>query len=159
MTLTELDADHLRTAIGIARNARINGNHPFGAILVDATGAQVLAAENSVVTGRDATGHAETNLVRQASGRYAPAELAEYTLYTSTEPCAMCSGAIYWAGIGRVVFALGESELRDLTGANPENPTLALPCREVFARGQREITVEGPVDLPEARAVHAGFWD
>ena len=158
MVINDVDTDHLRTAIGIARNARVNGNHPFGATLVDSTGIQVLAAENSVVTGRDATGHAETNLVRLATGRFAPSELAEFTVYASTEPCAMCSGAIYWAGIGRVVFALGEDTLRGMTGSDPENPTLALPCREVFARGQREITVDGPVDLPEARAVHAGFW-
>ncbi|EXG80240.1 nucleoside deaminase [Cryptosporangium arvum] len=158
MTITDVDTDHLRTAISVARNARVNGNHPFGATLVDASGLQVLAAENSVVTGRDATGHAETNLVRQATGRFAPSELAEFTLYTSTEPCAMCAGAIYWAGIGRVVYALGEDALGEMTGADPENPTLSLPCREVFARGQREITVDGPVDLPEARAVHAGFW-
>jgi tRNA(Arg) A34 adenosine deaminase TadA len=158
MDLDEAQTDHLRTAIGVARNARVNGNHPFGAILVDASGTQLLAAENSVVTSRDATGHAETNLVRTASGRYYPAELATCTLYTSTEPCAMCSGAIYWSGIGRVVFALSESELLELTGDNPENPTLSLPSREVFARGQREITVVGPVPLPEAQAVHAGFW-
>ncbi|GAA0254752.1 nucleoside deaminase [Cryptosporangium japonicum] len=158
MTITDVDTDHLRTAISVARNARVNGNHPFGATLVDSTGTQVLAAENSVVTGRDVTGHAETNLVRQASGRFAPSELAGFTLYTSTEPCAMCAGAIYWAGVGRVVYALGEDALGEMTGANPENPTLSLPCREVFARGQREITVDGPVDLPEARAVHAGFW-
>ncbi|MFI5955033.1 nucleoside deaminase [Cryptosporangium sp. NPDC051539] len=158
MALTGSDADHLRTAIEIARHARNNGNHPFGAILVDATGTQVLAAENSVVTGRDVTGHAETNLVRQAGGRYGADELAAYTLYTSTEPCAMCAGAIYWAGIGRVVYALGENDLYEMTGANPENPTLSLPCREVFARGQRAVTVDGPADLPEARAVHAGFW-
>ena len=159
MELDETETDHLRAAIAVARNARMNGNHPFGAILVDASGAQVLAAENSVVTGRDATGHAETNLVRTASLRYPPAGLAACTLYTSTEPCAMCAGAIYWAGIGRVVFALSEAGLLELTGANPANPTLTLPCREVFARGQREITVVGPVDLPEAAAVHAGFWD
>jgi tRNA(Arg) A34 adenosine deaminase TadA len=158
MDLDEAETDHLRAAISVARNARSNGNHPFGAILVDPSGTQLLAAENSVVIGRDATGHAETNLVREASGRYDPAELGTFTLYTSTEPCAMCAGAIYWSGIGRVVFALGEDELLELTGANPGNPTLALPCREVFARGQREITVLGPVPLPEARAVHAGFW-
>lgn len=159
MDLDEAQTDHLRAAIGVARNARQNGNHPFGAILVDASGSQLLAAENSVVTGRDATGHAETNLVRMASGRYKPAELATCTLYTSTEPCAMCSGAIYWSGIGRVVFAVSEAELLELTGDNPENPTLSLPTREVFARGQRKITVVGPVSLPEAKAVHAGFWD
>ncbi|GAB2717199.1 tRNA-specific adenosine deaminase [Nocardia thraciensis] len=71
----------------------------------------------------------------------------------------MCSGAIYWSGVGRVVYALGEDQLLELTGADPENPTMALPCRRVFAAGQRPVSVVGPVDLPEARAVHDGFWN
>ena len=70
----------------------------------------------------------------------------------------MCAGAIYWAGIGRVVFALSEASLRALTGDDAANPTLALPCREVFSRGQRRITVEGPALEDEVRLVHAGFW-
>ncbi len=71
----------------------------------------------------------------------------------------MCSGAIYWSGIGRVVYALGEDQLLALTGADPENPTMALPCRQVFAAGQRLLPVVGPIELPEARAVHDGFWN
>ena len=70
----------------------------------------------------------------------------------------MCAGAIYWAGIGRLVYGLSESRLLALTGSHPENPTLALPCREVFARGQRAIEVAGPLLEDEAAAVHAGFW-
>ena len=70
----------------------------------------------------------------------------------------MCAGAIYWSGIGRVVFALPEDALRAMTGADPKNPTLELPCREVFARGQRPVVVAGPAAIAEARAVHAGFW-
>ena len=65
--------------------------------------------------------------------------LAAATLYASAEPCAMCAGAIYWGGVSQVVFGLREGELRTLTGDDPKNPTLALPCREVFARGQRPI--------------------
>ena len=71
----------------------------------------------------------------------------------------MCAGAIYWAGLGRVVYALGEDELRRMTGSNPANPTLALPIREVFARGQRVVSVQGPALTEEARAVHDGFWE
>lgn len=72
----------------------------------------------------------------------------------------MCAGAIYWAGIARVVFALPESELRLLTGANPANLTLQLPCREVFARGQRDIEVIGPVgSLEDSKKPHEGFWE
>src|SRR6478672_12994990 len=96
----------LRQAIVVARQAREHGNHPFGALLADPDGNVLLSAENTVVTGTDATGHAETNLVRLASARYSTSELRGLTLYTSTEPCAMCSGAIYWSGIGTVVYAL-----------------------------------------------------
>ena len=148
----------LLRAVSVAQSARDNGNHPFGALLTDSSGRELLSAENTVVTASDATGHAETNLVRLATARYSTAELREMTLYTSTEPCAMCSGAIYWSGIGTVVYALGEDELRAMTGDDPVNPTLELPCRSVFAAGQRSVAVFGPFDIVEARAVHEAFW-
>ena len=148
----------MRRALGLARLARDHGNHPFGALLTDAAGQVLLEAENTVVTASDCTGHAELNLVRKASLNLGGDALAAATLYTSTEPCAMCAGAIYWAGVSRVVFGLRESELPALTGADPRNQTLTLPCREVFARGQRPIEVIGPLLEDEARAVHEGFW-
>jgi len=148
----------LRQAIVVARQAREHGNHPFGALLADPDGNVLLSAENTVVTGTDATGHGETNLVRLASARYSTSELRGLTLYTSTEPCAMCSGAIYWSGIGTVVYALAETELYEMTGSDDNNPTLVLPCRTVFAAGQRPTLVEGPFAIDEARDVHAGFW-
>jgi tRNA(Arg) A34 adenosine deaminase TadA len=123
------DERHLLVAIELAWQARNHGNHPFGALLVDADGHVVLGAENTVVTGPDCTGHAETNLMRMASGRFSPEFLYGCVLYTSTEPCAMCAGAIYWGNVRRVVFALSEEELGDIVGGNPDNPTLALPCR------------------------------
>jgi tRNA(Arg) A34 adenosine deaminase TadA len=98
-------------------------------------------------------------LVRLASATYSVDELADMTLYTSTEPCAMCSGAIYWSGIGSVVYALSEEELYAMTGSDANNPTLVLPCRTVFAAGRRPISVAGPFDLASAREVHAGFWN
>ena len=93
-----------------------------------------------------------------AAKKLTAADLARCTLYTSTEPCAMCAGAIYWTGIGRVVYGLSERGLLDLTGSHAENPTLDLPCREVFSRGQRKITVVGPLLEDEATRVHDGFW-
>jgi tRNA(Arg) A34 adenosine deaminase TadA len=86
------------------------------------------------------------------------AQMATCTLYTSTEPCAMCAGAIYWVGVGRVVYALSEQALARYTGPHDENPTLDLPCREVFARGQRRVIVAGPAIEDEAGRVHEGFW-
>ena len=148
----------MRRALSLARQARDHGNHPFGALLAGPDGRVLSEAENTVITGADRTGHAEINLVRQACLTLDAEALAAATLYTSTEPCAMCAGAIYWAGVSRVVFGLRESELRALTGVDPANPTLALPCREVFARGQRPVEVIGPVLEDEARAIHQGFW-
>jgi tRNA(Arg) A34 adenosine deaminase TadA len=153
----EIHTTHLRHAIRLAQAARDRGDHPFGAIVV-APDATVIEGLNSVVTQNDPTGHAETNLVRNAAAALPAGVLAASTLYTSTEPCAMCAGAIYWSGIGRVVYALGEDELIRMVDAQEGIPTLALPCREVFARGGRPIEVVGPVPLPDAIAVHRGFW-
>ena len=152
------DLQLLRLAIDVAARARAKGNHPFGAVLVSAEGEVLLEGENTVTTANDVTGHAELNLVRQASAADAMEALASMTLYSSTEPCAMCAGGIYWSGIGRVVYALPEARLGEFTGADPENPTMHLPARTVLNAGQREIEVEGPADLPEAADVHAGFW-
>jgi len=156
--MSERDIALLQQAIAIARRAREHGNHPFGALLAGPDGTVLLEAENTVNTDRDCTGHAETNLMRLASQKYDAEFLAQCSLYTSTEPCAMCSGAIYWGGVGRVVYALAEVDLYKITGRNPKNPTLALPSREVFSHGQRVIQVEGPFELPEAMEVHQGFW-
>lgn len=155
------DADHeryLRRTFRLAREARNSGNHPFGALLVAPDGLVLAEARNSVGSG-DCTGHAETNLMRLASTRFEPEVLATATLYTSTEPCAMCAGAIYWGGVPRVVYALSERSLLALTGDNPGNPTFDLPCREVFAHGQRPVEVTGPLLEDEGRAVHDGFWE
>ncbi|MGC4963018.1 nucleoside deaminase [Gordonia sp. DT218] len=148
----------LHHAIDLAAAARARGDHPFGALLTDTTGEVILTAQNSIETDDDPTAHAETNLVRAAGRRFTSDERRSMTLYTSTEPCAMCAGAIYWASIPTVVFALSEADLRSMTGDDPKNPSLDLPCREVFARGARPTSVRGPFDIPAAREVHAGFW-
>jgi tRNA(Arg) A34 adenosine deaminase TadA len=154
--MNNFDLIVLRQAIHVAQQARAHGNHPFGAVLADEQGHVLLEAENTVNTARDCTGHAELNLMRLASHSFTPEVLAHCTLYTSTEPCPMCSGAIFWGGVGRVVYALSEAGLYALTGDSPHQ--LLLSCREVFVRGGRPIEVLGPALEEEARQVHAGFW-
>ena len=157
--VTEQDLAFLRQAIELARKARNDGRHPFGALIVNERGETVVAARNNAVRPNgDPTQHAEMLATSQAAQLLTEAELAKCTLYTSTEPCAMCAGAIYWTGIGRVVFALAETGLFRYTGSHTENPTLDLPCREVFARGQKPIVVVGPLIEDEAGQVHEGFW-
>lgn len=147
----------VRAAIDTAWKARDKGNHPFGAVLVDETDQVILIAENTVVTDKDVTGHAETNLVRSASKKFDPQYLAKCTIYTSTEPCPMCAGALYWLNIRRVVYGLNMSSLYLLLGEDNEE-VLYLECRELFAKGRKSVEVEGPFLEEEARGVHLGFW-
>jgi len=149
------DERWLRRAIELSARSRETGKHPFGALVVDRGGR--LLAEGTNAFDADCTAHAEMNAVRAAHASGAGA-LAGATLFSSAEPCAMCSGAIYWSGITRVVYALSETRLLAITGDHPENPTLALPCRAVFARGQRAVEVKGPLLEDEAARVHEGFW-
>jgi tRNA(Arg) A34 adenosine deaminase TadA len=157
--VNEQDLLFLRRAIELAREARGDGRHPFGALIVNERGETVVAARNNAVQPKgDPTQHAELLACVRAAQLLSEEALARCTLYTSTEPCAMCAGAIYWIGIGRVVFALSETGLMRYTGSHKENPTLDLPCREVFARGQKPIAVVGPLLEDEAGKVHEGFW-
>jgi tRNA(Arg) A34 adenosine deaminase TadA len=148
----------LRRAIAAAARARAAGNHPFGAVLVAANGELLLEGENTVLTERDCTGHAELNLVRQASRRFDRTVLATCTLVSSTEPCAMCAGAIFWSGIPRVVFGLEGRRLREFAAPGSAASFLGINSREVFRGASHSVTVVGPLLEEEASAVHRGFW-
>jgi tRNA(Arg) A34 adenosine deaminase TadA len=158
LTHAERDAHFLRQSFEVARRAKSHGNHPFGAVLVDADGKVLIEAENGYMPAHDGTAHAERLLATQACTTLGEDILRNATLYSSAEPCAMCAGAIYWAGIGRLVYGLSEHRLRAVTGNHPENPTLDLPCRKVFESGQRAVEVVGPLLEDEAEALHAGVW-
>ena len=155
--MNDNDIRFLRAALEVAREARKKGNHPFGAVLVNEHGQIVMAAENTVVSDRDCTGHAETNLMRQASSEYGSEFLAKCTIYTSTEPCPMCAGAIFWANVRRIVYGLSEERLYEMIDGESEE-ALYVPCREIFSRGKKPIEVIGPMLEDEAQEVHMGFW-
>jgi tRNA(Arg) A34 adenosine deaminase TadA len=160
-SLSGRDRELMRAALAVAERAKAAGRHPFGAIVADEHGNIVAeAGNNSMPPQGDPTQHAELRAAAEAARKLPPQALARATLYTSAEPCAMCAGAVYWCGIGRVVYAMSEEALLALTGSHPENPTLSLPCREVFARGQRAVEVLGPLPDMEAEAAapHIGFW-
>jgi tRNA(Arg) A34 adenosine deaminase TadA len=146
----------LQRAQALAQRAVDEGHHPFGALLVAPDHETVLLTQGNV----DTVNHAEAVLAREAARRYTADELWGCTLVTTVEPCAMCAGTQYWANIGRVVYGMDESALLALTGNHAENPTLALPCREVFARGQKDVRVIGPVpEMAEPiAALHRRFW-
>ena len=147
---------HLRHANEVARRTMAAGHHPFGAILVGPDHETVLAEQGNI----DTVNHAEAVLARAAASTHPAEFLWGCTLYTTVEPCCMCAGTQYWAHIGRLVYGLEERRLLALTGSDAQNPTMDLPCREVFAHGQKAIRVWGPVAEVEAEiaALHIGFW-
>mmetsp|Transcript_16538 Transcript_16538/g.46684 ORF Transcript_16538/g.46684 Transcript_16538/m.46684 type:complete len:166 (-) Transcript_16538:1021-1518(-) len=162
----EVHKKFLRMAIELSRRAVQAGNHPFGALLVR-NEQVVMEAENSVCTEHDITRHAELNLVSRASKKLSQEVLSECTLYTSTEPCAMCSGGIYWAGIRRVVFSCSEHRLGEIvrekqaaSGAVREmgdkDGGLDVECRTIL--GKHCTSIVGPLLQDEAEKVHMDYW-
>ncbi len=160
--MTDTDKRLLRRCIEIAHKAMEDGNHPFGALLADKDGGILMEQGNAFMEGGSAY-HAETLLVLRAAKEYSPEFLSECTLYTNFEPCCMCTGSVYWSGIGRIVYGASEERLLAETGSNEENPTFSLSSREVISRGQKNIVIEGPSDDEElVRDIlkdHIGFWE
>ena len=158
-SLRTYDEALLRRAFDVASRSRAAGDHPFGSLLADGEGRALMEQGNGYTSeGGDRTAHAERLLASRSARAYDLKFLASCTLYTSAEPCAMCAGAIYWAGIGRVVYGQTEKALKAQTGAHEENPTLDLPCALVFAAGQRPTEIVGPLLEEEAAQLQADFW-
>jgi tRNA(Arg) A34 adenosine deaminase TadA len=158
-TANDHDLVLLRHAFDVARRSREAGDHPFGSVLAGPDGELLREQGNGYSSeGGDRTAHAERLLASWAARTFDLDFLRRSALYTSAEPCAMCAGAIYWAGIGRVVYGQSEKGLKAQTGAHDENPTLDLPCRIVFEAGQRPTIVVGPLLEDEAAALQADFW-
>ncbi len=149
----------LRQSFAVARRSRDGGDHPFGSLLADKNGKVLREQTNGYSSeGGDRTAHAEKLLATWAAKNLSLDELKDCTLYTSAEPCAMCSGSIYWAGIGRVVFGQTEHDMKAIIGPHEENPTLDLPCRIVFEAGQRPTEVVGPLLEEESAQLQADYW-
>lgn len=157
MPLTKEEAIHfLKKANNLAFQTMLEGHHPFAALLVAPDGKTILDQQGNINT----VNHAEATLARRVAEKYDPSYLWDCTLVTTAEPCAMCAGTQYWANIGHVVYGIAEKRLLALTGNHDENPTMDLPCREVFKHGQKAIHVQGPFPEVEEEIVklHQGFW-
>ncbi len=152
-TATLRDGAFVQRCYELAEEAAEAGDHPFGALLVRADEV-VLEARNAVNTGNDGTRHAELELIRSAWGSFGSDQLVETTLYTSTEPCLMCAGAIYWAAIPRVVYGVGAAAMTEVIG----EPYRGLSLRKVGKAAGWTIEVVGPVMEDDGLRIHAGFW-
>jgi tRNA(Arg) A34 adenosine deaminase TadA len=154
------DADHLRRAIALAGEARARGDRPFAALIVAADGAVLAAAGSTQGAGGGGTlAHSEMNAAHAVVAAGIPrARLRAATIYCSGEPCAMCSAAIFYAGIGRVVFGLSAAAILALRNAQPHTAGLALSCRQVLITAAEPVAVVGPCLEAEAAVPHEGYW-
>ncbi|MFC4117690.1 nucleoside deaminase [Nonomuraea zeae] len=132
----------LRRAIELAAAARTDGNPPFGSLLADPDGRVLAEEQNTTLTEADISAHPELKLARWAARELDPATAAATTMYTSCQPCSMCTGAIQRSGLGRVVFALSEEQL---DGLKPGG-------------GWPQVPQEGPGLYDEARVPVEGYY-
>jgi len=133
------------------------GKPPFASALVGPDNKTVLLTHGNV----DHVNHAEASLARLAAAHFTQGYLWTCTLYSTWEPCAMCTATCYWANIGRIVYAASETRLGELTGEDNElNMTMAMPCRQVLEGSQKRIDIIGPVDGLEDVVVRDcdAFW-
>ena len=159
---TKDDIRLLYETVRIAHQAKLEGSHPFGALLANKDGNILLEQGNAYEEGGPAM-HAEAALMFKAGKLYTPQFLSECTLYSSAEPCVMCTGAMYWTNVRRLVFGISEAQLLDLTGSDEQNPTFALPSHKVLSHGQKDIEIVGPVTdeklISAILADHKSFWN
>lgn len=151
MTVSSLDRGFIRETIQIAKRALTQGNRPFGALLVAADGTKLGEGENCQFTTEQVLAHAEMNLLHEAVKKYDLSVLAKSTIYTSAEPCAMCAGAIFWSGVGRLVFGISGKRLHELSDFAPN--MLIASSREVLSQAGRKIDIIGPVLEKEAETL------
>ena len=115
MPQSSQDILFMEEALRLSKAAAQHGNEPFGAVLVK-DGAIVYSNENQVHSASDPTFHAEAGLLRRFCAETGITDLREYTLYSSCEPCFMCSGAMVWTRLGRLVYGASNRDLCAIFG-------------------------------------------
>jgi tRNA(Arg) A34 adenosine deaminase TadA len=151
--LSDHDTAMLRLAFAEARRGRQAGSNPFGGVIADADGV-IASAFNTEKLDGETTGHAEMNALRLALRDTPRERLAGATCYASYEPCAMCAGAVFAAGLRRVIFGAPKGEPVPADGG-VVRPGIGLRCAAVLARAPEPVVVLGPCLTDEARAVLA----
>jgi tRNA(Arg) A34 adenosine deaminase TadA len=109
------DEKFMQRAIELSVSAVTHGNEPFGAVLVK-DGEIVFGNENQIYTMHDPSFHGEAGLIRRFCAETGITDLRAYTMYSSCEPFFMCSGAMVWTKLGRLVYAASNNDLEEILG-------------------------------------------
>ena len=148
----------LTRSFELAAEARSAGDHPFGA-LFEVDGQVLAEARNRIYSDHDMTAHAETALVLKLEREYLLDQAGDGTLYASCEPCPMCVGAMFWAGVRRVVYGLSSTRLMELATPPGDTPVgFTIRAAEIGAAASPPMLFDGPNREEEAAAAHIGFW-
>jgi len=148
---------YLQKSLDVAKLSMDKGNLPFGCILIGPEGDVLIEGENTVVTDNDAIAHCEINLVHQLKGKFELDFLHQCTVYASTEPCPMCAAAIFWSGIGRIVFALGKEGYHSIAQTSNPAHIMNLKAEEILRSGGRRVDIIGPLLEEEAKLLYADW--
>jgi tRNA(Arg) A34 adenosine deaminase TadA len=152
---TAQDRVYMARAYELARYATTHGGGPFGAVLVK-DGKILAEFSNCVHSTGDVTKHAEAGLISAFSPKISREVFEKSTLYTSTEPCAMCCGAIIFAGVGRMVYGTSEVPFELVMGLAPGPEPLT--SREIIGRISPNTKVLGPLMEAEGLSIHEAYW-
>lgn len=138
------DRYYIEKALELAFRAQEKGDNPFGSVLVDNKGNIIMEDENTQVTENNITGHPELKIAQRAAAKYDAEFLGKCTMYNSAEPCTMCTGAIYWSGIGRIVFGISKKRLNEIKDDGVGS--ISYSIHELLRSGGKSIEVVGPMD-------------
>lgn len=137
----------IRQTYELAKTSAERGFDPFAALLVRDGQIEATTSDHCIMLA-DPTAHAELHLISTFCRQEKRIHLEGYTLYCNVEPCIMCSGAIHWARLARVVYGVGQADLKKVSKGKPKPD-----CRELINSGGNKIEVIGPLLQEEGLAV------
>lgn len=151
--LLDQDEIYIRRTYDLAKLAVSKGNHPFAAIAVY-EGGIVATAQNEVVTHNDSTKHAELRLASKLSRTFPKSMIEKMVIYTSTEPCVMCAGALYWSGCRNIIFGCSAEALGKFT-----SKSFCVHVRKSLELVLHKIKIKGPLLEQDGEEIHKTFWN
>jgi tRNA(adenine34) deaminase len=152
---TFADEGFMRTALKVAReNGSSPSLSPIGCIIVR-DGTVLAARRNQVSQNRDATAHAEIEAMRAAGAAFEDGDLRGATLYTTLQPCGMCTMASIWSKVSRIVYGAGRDDVHKMYFEARHIDTLAFVAKAY----RDDLVIEGGVLKDECAQLYYRPWD
>lgn len=136
----------MKAAIQAAFDARKNGNHAVGAVVVK-DGKIIATGEQKIITKPDPTGHAEIIAIRKAAKKLGSRHIPGCVLYTTHEPCPMCTSAAIWAKMDGIVYGASLSDMANYAKKYGNHTyswrTINMSVSDVIRKGKPKLFLLG----------------